>query len=107
MSEQKFLGANVNTILMAVVLAVMSWLGAEVRGTALALVELRATASITAKNNAEALARLETAMNGSVSRREYDAKLAAVESELARINIRLRELDVSMMKLQAAGQRNP
>jgi hypothetical protein len=99
--EKKPLSANLNTILMAVVLAVLSWLGTEVRSTALGLAELRATASVTAKTNAESFARLETAMNGSVSRREYDAKLAAVESELARINIRLRELDVSLMRMQA------
>jgi hypothetical protein len=39
-------------------------------------------------------------MDDAVPRREFDAKLLAIETELRKVDIRLREFELQMMKLK-------
>lgn len=55
---------------------------------------------------------METKLDGTVSRREYDTRLVAVEARLVELSVRLREIDLTVLKLQATAsaaspQRNP
>lgn len=86
---------NLNTILLAISLAVLSWLGWTSFENSRALAVLQSTSNTTAL----ALERLEKKIEDSVPRREYDTRIAAVETRLAEIGVRLRELDLALARL--------
>jgi hypothetical protein len=96
-----------NSFLLAVCLAVMGWVAhkAAESGERIASMQsgLDALKEYTAKAdaaNVEGLARVERKMDDAVPRREFDAKLLAIETELRKVDIRLREFELQMMKLK-------
>jgi hypothetical protein len=99
---KKLFGVNFNSLLMFALLGLVGWMATETRSNGLALTEVRTTQALTGKSNAEALGRLEGALNNSVSRREFDGRVLAIEARLAEVSLKMREIDISLMRLQAA-----
>ena len=57
----------------------------ETLSNGLALAEIRTTQTLTGKTNADALAGLEGVLNNSVSRREFDGRVLAIQVRLAEV----------------------
>lgn len=86
---------NLNTILLAITLSVLTWLGWTSFENSRALASLQATSNATVGT----LTRLENKIDDAVPRREYDTRLAGVETRLAEISVRLRELDLALARM--------
>ena len=98
-----------NSFLLAVCLAVMGWVAHKAAESAERLagmqVSVEALKEYTAKAdgaNAEGLGRLERKLDDVVPRREFDAKMLAIEAEQRKADIHLREIDLEILKLKQA-----
>jgi uncharacterized membrane protein (DUF106 family) len=96
-----------NSFLLAVCLAVMGWVAHKAAdgGERLAAMQVSVDAlkEYTTKAdsaNTEGLGRLERKMEDAVSRREFDARMLAIETEQRKADIRLREIDLEILKLK-------
>jgi hypothetical protein len=96
-----------NSFLLGVCLAVMGWVAhkaadsgeriASMQSSVDALKEYTAKADSV---NAEGLGRLERKMDDAVPRREFDAKMLALETEQHKTEIHLREIDLEILRLK-------
>ena len=96
-----------NSFLLAVSLAVMAWVahktaanGEAMAGLQVSIAAMKDSSSKADGANAEAHARLERKLDDTVPRREYDAKMLQLETEQRKSDIRLREIDLEIMKLK-------
>jgi hypothetical protein len=103
MKSPNYLQHNLNTILMFIVIGTLGFIGLKSTDNNERLVQLEERG----KSAEATLLRLERALGELVTRREFDASLAktateyqVVQTELARINVRLRELDLLYLELK-------
>ena len=96
-----------NSFLLAICLAVMGWVAhkAAESGERIAAIQvaLEATKESSAKAeraSAEGLSRLERKIDDLVPRREFDSRLLQIETEQKKSDIRLREIDLEILKLK-------
>jgi parvulin-like peptidyl-prolyl isomerase len=96
-----------NSFLLAVCLAVMAWVAQKtavnseaMAGLQVSIAAMKDSSSKADGANAEAHARLERKLDDTVPRREYDAKMLQLETEQRKSDIRLREIDLEIMKLK-------
>jgi hypothetical protein len=88
--------SNLNTILIAIALATLCWIGVT-----------------TAKNatqgavTAATLKRIEDRMGQTVERREYDLAIGEIRSRLANVEAEQARLKLDIVKLQGANARSP
>ena len=98
-----------NSFLLAVCLAVMGWVahksadsGERIAAMQASLDAVKDNAAKAEHARAEALARVERKMDDVVPRREFDARMLAIETEQRKADIRLREIDLEILKLKQA-----
>ena len=96
-----------NSFLLAVCLAVMGWVahkaadsGERIAAMQVALEAVKESAGKAERASTESLSRLERKMDDMVPRREFDAKLLAIETEQRKADIHLREIDLEILKLK-------
>jgi len=96
-----------NSFLLAVCLAVMGWVahkaadsGERIAAMQASLDAVKESASKAERASTESLARMERKMDDMVPRREFDAKMLAIETEQRKADIRLREIDLEILKLK-------
>jgi hypothetical protein len=96
-----------NSFLLAVCLAVMGWVahkaadsGERIAAMQVALDAVKESASKAERASSESLARVERKLDDTVPRREFDAKMLAIETEQRKTDIRLREIDLEILKLK-------
>ena len=95
------------SVLLAISLGVMGWVGHKAADNAEQLAGMRASmesvkeaTTKAERSQGEALLRLERKIDEVVPRREFEAKLLLVEAEQRKADIRLREIDVEILKLK-------
>jgi hypothetical protein len=96
-----------NSFLLSICLAVMGWVahkaadsGERIAAMQAALDAVKESASKAERASSEALVRVERKMDDMVPRREFDAKMLAIETEQRKADIRLREIDLEILKLK-------
>ena len=96
-----------NSFLLAICLAVMGWVAhkAADSGEQIAAIKVGQEAAKEARDkaeraSAESLNRLERKIDDMVPRREFDARILAIETEQKKSDIRLREIDLEILKLK-------
>jgi hypothetical protein len=96
-----------NSFLLAVCLAVMGWVahkasdsGERIAAMQVALDAVKESSAKAERTSGEALLRVERKMEDLVPRREFDAKMLAIETEQRKADIRLREIDLEILKLK-------
>jgi hypothetical protein len=96
-----------NSFLLAVCLAVMGWVaheaadsGERIAAMQASLDAVKESSAKAERSSAEALVRVERKMDDMVPRREFDAKMLAIETEQRKADIRLREIDLEILKLK-------
>ncbi len=92
-----------NSSFLAISLGVMAWVGHKTADTAEQVAALRSSfEAIKESNNQqrEALFRMEKKIEDLLPRREFEAKLLIVEAEMRRFDLKLRELDIEILKLK-------
>jgi len=96
-----------NSFLLAVCLAVTSWVAHKTAASGEHIAALQATlealkeAAVKAeKSNEEGHLRLERRFDEVVTRREFDTKILQIETEQRRADIHLREIDLEILKLK-------
>jgi hypothetical protein len=96
-----------NSFLLAVCLAVMGWVahkaadsGERIAAMQAALDAVKESSAKAERASAEALSRMERKVDDLVPRREFDAKMLALETEQHKTEIRLREIDLEILKLK-------
>ena len=96
-----------NSFLLAVCLAVMGWVahkaaesGERIAAMQSSLDAVKESATKAERASTESLARMERKMDDMVPRREFDAKMLAIETEQRKADIRLREIDLEILKLK-------
>ena len=96
-----------NSFLLGVCLAVMGWVahkaadsGERIAAMQVAVEGVREIAAKAEKSSTEALARVERKMDDMVPRREFDSRMLAIETEQRKADIRLREIDLEILKLK-------
>ena len=96
-----------NSFLLAVCLAVMGWVAHKAADSGERIAAMQASLDALKENTAKAdngsmegLSRLERKLDDTVSRREFDAKVLAIETEQRKADIRLREIDLEILKLK-------
>lgn len=96
-----------NAVMTSLLLAVMVWVGKKTVDTGEAVVALtqvvdlgkEARLTAQAQNSVEHLA-INDRLNELVSRREFDTKILSIESELKNMGLRLKEIDMDLLKLK-------
>jgi hypothetical protein len=96
-----------NSFLLAVCLAVMGWVahkaadsGERIAAMQVALDAMKESSAKAERASTEYMVRLERKMDDMVPRREFDAKMLAIETEQRKADIRLREIDLEILKLK-------
>lgn len=96
-----------NSFLLGVCLAVMGWVahkaadsGERIAAMQVAVEGVRENAAKGEKSTTEALSRLERKIDDTVPRREFDSRMLALETEQRKADIRLREIDLEILKLK-------
>jgi len=96
-----------NSFLLAVCLAVMGWVahkaadsGERIAAMQVALDAVKESSAKAERSSAEALIRVERKTDDMVPRREFDAKLLAIETEQRKADIRIREIDLEILRLK-------
>jgi hypothetical protein len=96
-----------NSFLLGICLAVMGWVahkaadsGERIAAMQASLDAVKESSGKAERASAEAMSRVERKLDDTVSRREFDAKLLAVETEQRKTEIRLREIDLEILKLK-------
>ena len=96
-----------NSFLLAVCLAVMGWVahkaadsGERIAAMQAALDAVKESSAKAERASTESLSRMERKMDDLVPRREFDGKMLAIETEQRKADIRLREIDLEILKLK-------
>ena len=96
-----------NSFLLAVCLAVMGWVahkaadsGERIAAMPAALDAVKESAGKAERSSTEVILRMERKMDDLVPRREFDGKMLALETEQRKADIRLREIDLEILKLK-------
>jgi hypothetical protein len=96
-----------NSFLLAVCLAVMGWVahkaadsGERIAAMQAALDAVKESSAKAERASTESMLRMERKMDDLVPRREFDAKMLAIETEQRKADIRLREIDLEILKLK-------
>jgi hypothetical protein len=97
----------INSFLVATCLGVMGWVGHKAAENAEQLAGLRASVDAVKESvgkvevfQKESLQRMERKLDEMVPHREFEAKLTLVEVEQRKFDLRLRELDLEILKLK-------
>lgn len=96
MSRTKDGGMNFNTLLLAIVIAVMGWVGFKTTQSSEAIVALQVQQTNTSEAIATtrgAIERMEKKLEAAVPRHEYDTKVLSIEA-------RLREIDLELARIK-------
>jgi len=100
-------GNVVNSLLLAITLAVLYWVGGKTASTGEAVVGLQTSvaAMVVAqakdeRANVEAHAQICSKLESMVPRRDFETKLLQVEADLRGVQLRLREFDLELIKLR-------
>ncbi|HUR47830.1 MAG TPA: hypothetical protein VMZ27_18240 [Candidatus Saccharimonadales bacterium] len=103
--------AIINGALLTITLGVMGWVGHKAAENAEQLAGMRSSveavkeATTRADNSqGEALLRMERKLDEMVPRREFEAKLLLVEAEQRKSDIKLREIDVEILRLKTGNR---
>ena len=98
-----------NSFLLSFCLAGMGWVAHKaadscerIAAMQVALDAVKESSAKAESASAEALGRVERKMDDMVPRREFDAKMLAIETEQRKADIRLREIDLEILKLKQA-----
>src|ERR1043165_2999919 len=96
-----------NSFLLAVCLAVTSWVaqktaasGERIAGMQATLEAVKEAGVKSEKSNEEGHLRLERKIDEMVPHREFDTKILQIETEQRRADIHLREIDLEILKLK-------
>ena len=96
-----------NSFLLAVCLAVMAWVAYKTAESGERVAAIQAVMDATKESSAKAerasaegLSRLERKIDDLVPRREFDSRLLQIETEQKKSDIRLREIDLEILKLK-------
>ena len=96
-----------NSFLLGVCLAVMGWVahkaadsGERIAGMQASVDAMKEASGKAEHASAESLARVERKLDDMLPRREFDAKMLAIETEQRKANIHLREIDLEILKLK-------
>ena len=96
-----------NSFLLAVCLAVMGWVahkaadsGERLAGMQSSVEAMKEASGKAEHASAESLARVERKIDDMLPRREFDAKMLAIETEQRKADIHLREIDLEILKLK-------
>jgi len=96
-----------NSFLLAICLAVMGWVahkaadsGEQIAAIKVGLDAAKEAGQKAERVSAETLNRLERKIDDMVPRREFDARILAIETEQKKCDIRLREIDLEILKLK-------
>ena len=94
-----------NSFLLGVCLAVMGWVahkaadsGERIAAMQAALDAVKESSGKAERASAESLGRVERKMDDMVPRREFDSRMLAIETEQRKADIRLREIDLEILK---------
>lgn len=86
----------INTALLTVCLGVMGWVGIKATESA----EVVAGLKVSVQGVSESVSKIERRLEDTVSRREYDVRILAIEAAQRSTDARLREIDVELLKLK-------
>jgi hypothetical protein len=96
-----------NSFLLAVCLAVMGWVahkaadsGERIAGMQASVDAMKEASGKAERANSESLSRVERKIDDMVPRREFDSRMLAIETEQRKADIRLREIDLEILKLK-------
>ena len=96
-----------NSFLLGVCLAVMGWVahkaadsGERIAGMQASVDAMKEASGKAEHASAEALTRVERKIDDMLPRREFEAKMLAIETEQRKAEIRLREIDLEILKLK-------
>ena len=96
-----------NSFLLGVCLAVMGWVahkaadsGERLAGMQSSVDAMKEASGKAEHASAESLARVERKIDDMLPRREFDAKILAIETEQRKADIHLREIDLEILKLK-------
>ena len=81
---------NINSLMLAVSLSAIGWVGYETGQAG----KMLSAISVTIGVNSKLIFDLQSKLESTISRREYDARVMAIE-------VRLREIDVQMYNLKS------
>ena len=90
--------------LVAISLGVMAWVGHKAADNAEQLAGMRSSMDAvkeTTTQQRESLLRMERKLEDLLPRREFEAKLLIAETEQRRFDLKLRELDLEILKLKS------
>jgi hypothetical protein len=98
-----------NSFLLGVCLAVMGWVahkaadsGERIAGMQASVDAMKEASGKAEHTSAESLARVERKIDDMLPRREFEAKMLAIETEQRKADIHLREIDLEILKLKQA-----
>ena len=96
-----------NSFLLGVCVAVMGWVahkaadsGERIAAMQAALDGVKESAGKAERASSEALNRVERKIDDMVPRREFDSRMLSLETEQRKADIRLREIDLEILKLK-------
>ena len=96
-----------NSFLLGVCLAVMGWVahkaadsGERIAAMQSSLDAVKESSGKAERASVESLSRVERKMDDMVPRREFDSRMLALETEQRKADIRLREIDLEILKLK-------
>jgi len=96
-----------NSFLLGVCLAVMGWVahkaadsGERIAGMQASVDAMKEASGKAEHASAESLARVERKIDDMLPRREFEAKMLAIETEQRKADIHLREIDLEILKLK-------
>ena len=82
-------GSNLNTILLSVCIGLLGWMAITTHNTSNSLSGMQSEVSNLIRQSPD-----------NIQRHEYDVKMIAIEGRLAEFAIRIREIDLQLIKLQ-------
>jgi hypothetical protein len=93
--------------LLGIFLAVSAWIGNKTANTAeqvasiaTEITAVKDAASKAERQLADSVGRIERKLDDAVSRREFDSRVLLLEAEQRKQDIRLREIDLEILKLK-------
>jgi hypothetical protein len=96
-----------NSFLLGVCLAVMGWVahkaadsGERIAGMQASVDAMKEASGKAEHASAESLSRVERKIDDMLPRREFEAKMLAIETEQRKADIHLREIDLEILKLK-------
>lgn len=96
-----------NSFLLGVCMAVMGWVahkaadsGERIAGMQASVNAMKEASGKAEHASAESLVRVERKIDDMLPRREFEAKMLAIETEQRKADIHLREIDLEILKLK-------